>query len=85
MTAVLLVMAADLGSWLLVPETVRAASESNPLASGPLVALVLKLTAVLVIGAVVARLEERRRAGAVRLVVGITAVGVLSNVAGLVL
>jgi hypothetical protein len=83
MTAVLLVMAADLGTWLLVPAGVRAASESNPLAAGPVVALALKLAAVLVIGAVVARLEKHRRAGAVRLVVGITLVGVASNLAGL--
>ncbi len=83
MTAVLLVMAADLASWLLVPETVRAAAESNPFAGSPVLALVLKVAAVLVIGVVVARLEERRRAGAVRLVVGITALGVASNLGGL--
>jgi len=83
MTAVLLVMAADLGSFLLVPEAVRAAAESNALV--PYVSpVLLKLAAVLVIGAVVARLEQRRRAGAVRLVVGITLVGIASNVAGLV-
>jgi hypothetical protein len=81
-TAVLLVMAADLATWLLVPEGVRAAAESNALV--PYVSpIVLKLAAVLVIGAVLARLDADRRAGAVRLVVAITAVGIATNLTGL--
>jgi Co/Zn/Cd efflux system component len=81
MIAVLLVMAADLGTWLLVPAGVRA-GESNALV--PYVSpLVLKVVAVLVIGAVVARLDAHRRAGAVRLVVGITSVGIATNLVGL--
>lgn len=85
MTAPLLVtlaMAADLLSWVLVPEPVRA-MESNALV--PYVSpLVLKVGAVLTIVALLRRLTTRSPKLAVRLVVVITAIGVGSNLTGLV-
>lgn len=74
-------MGLDLATWLLVPAPVRAAAESNVLATGFVAALLLKLAAILAIFGLLSRLRSRKWV-AVALVVGICLVGAASNLRG---
>lgn len=75
-------MGLDLGTYLAVPASVRAAAESNPLAGAPLVAFAVKIGATLVILALISRLRHHQSV-AVLIVVAITLAGVASNLRGL--
>lgn len=80
--ALVAAMGLDLVSWLLVPEPIRVAAESN--AFVPYVSPVaLKVLAILVILGLLTRLTTRQPTAAIRLAVAITIIGAASNLTGL--
>lgn len=84
MAPLILVMVLDLGTWLLVPADVRSAYESNPLAGSPEIAAVLKLAALLAMAALLTRVRTRPKWPLYLAAGSITAIGVLSNIGGIV-